>query len=422
MNPADDEDEAATAAANAETPPGSDNGRGQVPQSPPAPPPPPPVWVTSQSTLRNATRSVPVGTIVATIALVLLAAAAIELVIAIQQLIVLVVISAFFATILNPAVDALVRRRIRRGLATGVVFFLGFVVTVGLGYLFLHPVYTSAQKLSRDLPNIIKQTEQGRGTIGKLLTRYHLDKWARKRIPAAQKALSHLGGPALSVARRVLSGVVGFVTVLVVTFLMLLEAPDMSRSFLALLPEARARRVQRIAKDVARSVTGYVLGNFATSIIAGVVVFVTLFLLHVPFAGVFGVWVGLVDLLPLVGGLLAGVPTVAIAALHSPKAGIVTLIVFLVYQQVENHILNPVIMSRTVRLNPLWVILSVLIGAQLSGIAGALLAIPAAGAIQVIVRDVWNERQARLATSADVTPPTSPPTPPAGGDGGDPPG
>jgi len=108
------------------------------------------------------------------------------------------------------------------------------------------------------------------------------------------------------------------------------------------------------------------------------------------------VWVALVDLIPLIGGLLAGVPTVAFAFLHSPTAGIVTLVVFLVYQQIENHVLNPVIMSRTVKLNPLWVILSVLAGAQIAGFVGALLAIPMAGAIQVVARDVWDIRRGRI--------------------------
>jgi predicted PurR-regulated permease PerM len=106
--------------------------------------------------------------------------------------------------------------------------------------------------------------------------------------------------------------------------------------------------------------------------------------------------VALVDLLPLVGGLLAGVPVVIIAAVHSVPAGIVMLIVFLVYQQVENHVLNPVIMSRTVRLNPFWVLLAVLIGATLGGkvgsglgtFVGALIGIPAGGAIQVVVREI----------------------------------
>jgi predicted PurR-regulated permease PerM len=346
--------------------------------------------------------------------LVILALAGLELVIALRRVIGLVIISAFFATMLNPAVDALVRRHMRRGLATGIVFLLGLVVVVGLGYLFLHPIYTSAQRLSHDLPDLIKRTEEGKGSVGKLLTRYHLDNWAKKQIPKAQTALSHMGGPALSVARRVVSGVAGFVTVTVLTFLMLLEAPGMTRNVLGLMPPERAQRIQRIARDVARSVSGYVLGNVATSLIAGLICFVSLLLLHVPFAGVFGVWVALVDLLPLVGGLLAGVPTVAIAALHSPKAGIIMLIVFIIYQQIENHVLNPVIMSRTVRLNPLWVILSVLVGAELAGIAGALLAIPAAGAIQVILRDVWADRQALRNALVDRVetgePASSPPT------------
>jgi predicted PurR-regulated permease PerM len=155
-------------------------------------------------------------------------------------------------------------------------------------------------------------------------------------------------------------------------------------------------------------VTGYVIGNFATSFIAGVVCAVTLYALGVPFAIVFGVWVALVDLLPLVGGLLAGVPTVAFAFLHSPTAGIVTAIVFLVYQQVENHMLNPLIMSRTVKLNPLWVLLSVLAGAQLAGFIGALLAIPAAGTIHVIARDVWDERRGRPKVTPTVGPEEDP--------------
>ena len=107
--------------------------------------------------------------------------------------------------------------------------------------------------------------------------------------------------------------------------------------------------------------------------IAGIISGVTLAILGVPFALLLGVFVALVDLLPLVGGLLAGVPVVIIAAIHSVPAGITMLVVFLVYQQVENHILNPVIMSRTVRLNPFWVLIAVLVGATLGGrVAGGL--------------------------------------------------
>src|SRR5262249_60223484 len=124
----------------------------------------------------------------------------------------------------------------------------------------------------------------------------------------------------------------------------------------------------------------------------GVVVFVTLFLLGVPFAYLWALWVALVDFLPMIGGALAGIPTVLFAAVHSLTAGIVTLVVFLVYTQIENHVLNPVIMSRTVRINPLLVLMSILVAASVGswigglfgGFVAALLAIPAAGAVRGI--------------------------------------
>jgi predicted PurR-regulated permease PerM len=234
-----------------------------------------------------------------------------------------------------------------------------------------------------------------KGQVGKLVRKFHVDKWVTENTPKIRKSFAKAAGPAVSIGRRIVTGIAGLVTVLVLTFLMLLEAPGMIRGFLNALPPKRAEHVRRVGADAARSVSGYVVGNLATSMIAGVVVFVTLLILHVPFASLFGVWVAMVDLLPLVGGLLAGVPTVAFAFLHSVSAGIVSAVVFLIYQQIENHILNPIIMSRTVRLNPLWVLLSVLVGADLLGFVGALLAIPIAGAIQVVARDFWDARRGR---------------------------
>jgi predicted PurR-regulated permease PerM len=338
-------------------------------------------------------KRVPVGTILASIAVVLAAAAAIELIFALQRVIGLLVIATFLAVVLSPAVALLVRIGLRRGLAVGIVFLVGLSAIGGLGYLFVHPLYREAINLSNQLPDLLAKTEAGKGPLGDLISKYHLQKTASQQIPKIRTWFSHLGGPALQLARKIVSGLGGVIIVMVLTFLILLEGPGIVRGALSGLPDRQARRVRRILDDVAKSVTGYVVGNFATSVIAGVIVTVTLLILRVPFAVVFGVWVAMVDLLPLIGGLLAGVPTVAFAFLHSPSAGIITVIVFLIYQQLENHILNPIIMSKTVRLNPLWVILSVLAGAQIASIIGALLAIPAAGAIQVIARDLWDEKR-----------------------------
>jgi predicted PurR-regulated permease PerM len=197
-------------------------------------------------------------------------------------------------------------------------------------------------------------------------------------------------------ANFLIFGIIGLATIVVLSFFILLEGPRLWRGGLGLLPPSRAERLRRVADEVTRSVPGYMLGNVLTSVVAGLIVYITLLILGVPFALLLGLWVALVDLLPLVGGLLAGVPTVLVALLHSTAAGIVTLIVFLVYQQIENHVLNPIVMSRTVRMNPLWVLLSVLIGAKLGGqvgsalgaFIGALLGIPVGAAVQVIAREI----------------------------------
>jgi predicted PurR-regulated permease PerM len=352
---------------------------------------------------RERREHVPWRIIFGTIGAVLLTALAVLLLWELRRVLTYVVVAGFFAVVLNPIVTALSDTlHLRRGVATTLVFLAGTLLFSGLAYLFIRPVYNGGRHLLADLPGVVTRTEQGRGTVGRIVQRYHLQRTVETNAPKLRQALTHAGAPALAVASRVIAGVAGLVTILVLAFLMLLEAPKMVDGALAVLNDEQQERVRRVAQDVGRAVTGYVAGNLATSAIAGTVIYVTLLLLHVPFAPVFGVWVAMVDLLPLVGGLLAGVPTVAFALLHSVSAGIIALIVFLVYQQIENHILNPVIMSKTVRLNPLWVLLSVLVGAQLAGIVGALLAIPAAGAIQVIARDVWDHRRGRLKAEPTV--------------------
>ena len=131
--------------------------------------------------------------------------------------------------------------------------------------------------------------------------------------------------------------------------------------------------VTRIAADVSQKVTGYMFGNLLTSLIAGIVVFVTLLILGVPFPLLRGLWVALVDFLPMIGGALAGIPTVLFAFIaRGLTAGIVTAVVFAVYTQIENHVLNPVVMSKTVRISPLLVFIAVLVGASIGSLIGGI--------------------------------------------------
>jgi predicted PurR-regulated permease PerM len=138
------------------------------------------------------------------------------------------------------------------------------------------------------------------------------------------------------------------------------------------------------------------MGNLLISVIAGGLTFIALIAFRVPFAGVLGLWVGFADLIPLVGATLGAIPTIGLAFIHSTSAGIGMLIFYIVYQQFENHVLQVAIMSKTVHINQLFVLVSVLVGVELLGFLGALLAIPAAGVIQVIARDLWDHRAGRF--------------------------
>ena len=313
-----------------------------------------------------------------------------------RRIVALVVIAAFFAIILNPIVDLVTRARIRRSLATSIVFLLGVAAFAGMIYTFVRPIYDAGQDFARDIPGFVDRAQHGQGRVGELIKHFDLEEKVRKNAPKLQEALKNAGGPAVHAAQRVASGLLALLTILVLTFMMLLEAPSIIGSFLSLLSPERAEQTRRIGQDAARAVTGYMAGNLLISVIAGLVTWIFLTIVGVPFAGVLGLWVGFADLLPLVGATVGAIPTIAIAFLQSTGAGIAVLVMYIVYQQLENHLLQPVVMSRTVHLNPLGVLLSVLVGVELAGFVGALLAIPAAGAIQVVIRDLWDDRRQRL--------------------------
>jgi predicted PurR-regulated permease PerM len=343
-------------------------------------------------------RHVPLRTILTTVAVVAATYLLGQLIYRIRDIVLMLLVSGFVAVLLNPIVVAIQRHLVpRRGVAVGIVTVLALLVFLGLAVAFGYPLVNGITHLANQLPNYVASAEHGKGWIGHLVRKYHLLNWVQRNSPKLVTYGQALSKPALSIGAGALSLVIELVTIFILVLLLLLEGPKMRRAILAQMRPARSAEVTRIAGDVNRAVTGYMLGNLLTSIIAGLVVFVSLMIFGVPYPLLWGLWVALVDFLPMIGGALAGIPTVLFAFTHSVTAGISTAVVFLVYTQVENHILNPVIMSKTVRISPLLVLISVLVGASLGslvdglfgGFVAALLSIPAAGALQVLVREAW---------------------------------
>jgi predicted PurR-regulated permease PerM len=343
-------------------------------------------------------RPVPTRTILATIGLVLVTALLVYVVLQTRQVLTWIVIGAFFAVALSPVVGWVQRRLLggkRRALATLVVFLVVFVVLAALIAAFAVPLAAEATKLSTQLPQLVADARAGRGPVGGLLDRFHVLQWVQDNQDRIRSFASGLTTPAAGVLRGVATGVTGTVTVLVLAYLMVLEGPKVVDGSTALFEERTGRRIRRVGADCARSVTGYISGNLLISAICGLLTFVVLLIMRVPFAGLIALFVGIADLMPLVGATIGGLVAVLAGFVHSVPAGIVVLVFFVLYQQLENHLLQPLVFARTVKLNPLTVIIAILVAVELAGVLGALLAIPVASIIQVIARDIWDHRRGR---------------------------
>src|SRR3954452_1016844 len=328
------------------------------------------------------------------IALVFACIASLWLLSKVTRILTWLVIAGFFSVVLHPALGFFERRlHLKRTLAAFVVFVIGMAAFGGMIYLFVRPIVDQSTQFVNNFPKFVEDAKAGRGNIGRLVKHYKIDDYVARNQEKLRKFGQNAGKPALKIAQSVVSGLAALVTIMVLTFLMLLEGPRMLESGVGMLSPPRAERLKRVGADAARAVTGYVAGNLLISVIAGLVTYVALRILGVPFPEVLALWVAFADLIPLVGATLGAIPTIAIALLHSVPAGIAMLVIFTAYQQSENHVLQVTIMSRTVKLNPLTVLVAVLAGVELFGFLGALLAIPVAGVIQVVGRDIYYDRR-----------------------------
>jgi len=349
-------------------------------------------------------RPVPVRTIAATIGMVLLTALALLLLYKVSTVLVWLLVAVFFTIALNPVVNW-VQRRItggRRTLATLLVFLVVVVLIAGLLTLFAVPLAQEGVKFAAQFPQLLNDAKSGQGVVGRLLNRTHALAYIQQHQDKIKSFATGLTAPAAGALRGVATGVAGVVTVFVLALLMVLEAPKIVTGTLNLISDPDSReRVRRVSADCGKSITGYISGNLLISIICGVLTYATLKIMGIPFAGLIALFVGVADLIPLIGATLGAVVALIAAAIHSIPALIVVAVFFFAYQQLENHVLQPLIFARTVKLNPLAVLIAILVGVELAGILGALLAIPIAGIIQVIIRDVWDHR--RGTTKAEPT-------------------
>jgi predicted PurR-regulated permease PerM len=324
-----------------------------------------------------------------------------------RQVVTWVVIALFLALALDPLVGWIQRRgRVGRGPAIAIAYLLVLIIVAAVGATFVPKLIDEVNGFVQALPNYVHDLTHGRGRLGFLERKYHVVEKVREQVKAggAKKVLG-LSGVAVSITKSIITIIAATVTIVFLTFFMLLEGRAWMERIYSLFPAHSQARWRKVGDDIYKTVGGYVTGNILISLIAGASMTVVLLVMGVPYAVALGLLVAFLDLIPLAGATVAGIVVTIVAFLHSVPAGIVAVVFVIVYQQVENHFLQPVIYGRTVQLSPLVVLVSVLVGAELAGILGALAAIPVAGAIQVILRDQLGAR-GRPALPPEPLPPS----------------
>jgi len=321
----------------------------------------------------------------------------------VRQIIGLLLISLFLAIALTPVVNRLDRGRFPRWAAILAVYF-GIILSIfGLGLAVVPPVVSGVNDLVDNLPTYVEDLNKNK-QFRKYDEKYHIVTNLQAEAKKLPSRIGDAAGTLRDVTVGVFTRIVQLLTVLVITFLLILDGRRFAEWVFRQLGPAREARARKVAEQINRSVVGYVVGNLLISVVAGLVTWITLEVLGIPFAVPLAVLMAFFDLIPLVGATLGGIVIgIVCAIVDFPTAPIVWVAVLLLYQQLENHLIQPIIYGRTVQLHPLLVIVAILTGGTLLGVLGALLAIPAAAVLQILVRDWWQHRPgaAPMALAAD---------------------
>jgi predicted PurR-regulated permease PerM len=310
----------------------------------------------------------------------------------VRDVIILVVISAFLAIGLNPAVEWLQRHRVKRGIAVASVigavllFFGGFVAAAA------PPVARQASQLQKTIPEYAERLREN-PTFRRLDNQY---KVTDKVKEAVQKRSGAAAGAALSAATALLGIVFKTLTVLVLTLYFLSAYPGIKRGAYRMVPRSRRARVGLIADEILNRVGGYVLGNLATSVVAGVCSVIFFAVAGIPYPVALAMLVAIFDLIPLVGATIAAVVVSLLGFTDSVVVGIACVAFYIAYQQFENYVVYPRVMRKAVDVPAPVTVVAVLLGGALLGVVGALLAIPIAAAALLIIRQVAIPRMDRV--------------------------
>ncbi len=315
----------------------------------------------------------------------------------------LLFVSFFFALALNPPVSFLSRRLPgnSRGLATAISYLVVIGVIGSIAYATIPPLVNQTRQFVQNLPQYVDDIKNGDNFASKQVDRFQLEDDLEGLQSQLSERLGAFGGPVFSLLQRITANIVTVLTVLVLTFFMLVEGPAWMERGLLLQPKGKREHRKELAAKMYRVVTGYVNGQLLVAFIASVSALTMMSLLKafgidIPFIIPMATIIFITGLIPLIGNTLGALVVVTVALFESAPAALIMLVFFLIYQQIENNAIQPVVQARAVDLSPLMVLVAAIFGVTLAGFLGALLAIPIAGCLRVILNDYFERRHIQL--------------------------
>ncbi|NEA34729.1 AI-2E family transporter [Streptomyces sp. SID13031] len=305
-----------------------------------------------------------------------------------KSVLILLVVSMFIAVGLNPLVEWFMRRGIKRGLAVGVVFLLMILAVTGVGFAIVPVVTDQIDGLIRNAPSWLDLLTKSK-TLNTLNDKYHFIQKATDYIQDPALAQKAFGG-VLGVGKVVANALFSAFTILILTLYFLASLPTVKRAAYSLVPASRRSRVSILGDEVLGRVGGYVSGQFLVALCAGCIMFIFLQIVGLgQYAVALAICVMFTAFIPMVGGLIGVVLVALIGFTDGLVTGLACVAYGVIYQQIENYVIAPRIMRRAVNIPGAVTVIAALFGGALLGVVGALMAIPTAAAILLIVREVW---------------------------------
>ncbi len=311
---------------------------------------------------------------------------------------VLMIFTAFFlALALNGPVHWLAERipgkhQGSRALGTALSFFLIVAILGGFLASIVPPLVRQTNSFISAAPHLVEEVRDQNSAAGKLVRRYHLEGQVNELSSQLSSRLKNATGTAVSTFGKIGSSIFTTLTILVLTFMMLIEGPRWLRLFEDTIPQSKRKHFEKLAADMYKVVKGYVNGQVTLAVIASSLLLPALLALHIGYPAALFVIVFICGLIPLVGHTIGAAIVTTVALFHSLPSAIIILAYYILYQQIENYIIQPRIQANSTNMSPLLVFASVIIGVNFGGLFGGLVAIPVAGCIRILLLDYMKSR------------------------------